>query len=100
MSYHSQTDGSIEHANRTIIESLRQYVNWRHTDWALYLTHVESVFNNSISASTNLASNELLYGTTVCLFPTIKTPIESPIPSYLSQIFERINDAIAIAKDN
>ena len=45
--------------------------------------------------------DELLYGTTVRLFPGIKTPVESPIPSvneYLSQILEWINDAIAIAK--
>jgi Chromo (CHRromatin Organisation MOdifier) domain len=102
-SYHPQTDGSTERANKTIIESIRQYVNRRQTDWASHLTHVESVFNNSISAAMNLAPNELLYGTTVRLFPSIKTPVESTIPSvgeYLDQILERINDAVAIAKDN
>ena len=102
-SYHPQTDGSTERANKTIIESIRQYVNQRHTDWALHLTHVESVFNNSISASMNLAPNELLYGTTVRLFPNIRASVESSVPSvkeYLDQILERINDAIAIAKDS
>ena len=61
------------------------------------------MFNNSISASTNLAPNELIYSTTVRLFPSIKTPVDSFIPSvseYLDQILERINDAVAIAKDN
>src|SRR5437667_10526291 len=64
-SYHPETDGSTERANKTVTESLRQYVNQRQTDWAVHLTHVESVFNNAISASTKLAPNELLYGTTV-----------------------------------
>ena len=32
MSYHPQTDGSTERANKTIIESIRQYVNRRQTD--------------------------------------------------------------------
>ena len=72
-SYHPQTDGSTERANKTVIESIRQYVNRRQTDWASHLTHVESVFNNSINASTKLALNELLYGTTVRLFPSIRT---------------------------
>ena len=102
-SYHPQTDGATERANKTVIESIRQYVNRRQTDWASHLTHVESVFNNSINASTNLAPNELIYGTTVQLFPTLKTPVDSPMPSvneYLEQILERIKDAVAIAKDN
>ena len=102
-SYHPQTDGSTERANKTVIEAIRQYVNRRQTDWAAHLTHVESVFNNSINASINLAPNELLYGTTVRLFPNIKAPVSSSVPSvneYLDQILERINDAVAIAKDN
>ena len=44
--HHPETDGSTERANKTIIESIRQYINYRHTDWAVHLTHVESVFNN------------------------------------------------------
>ena len=102
-SYHPQTDGSTERANKTIIESIRQYVNRRQTDWALHLTHVESVFNNSVSASTNLAPNELFYGTTVRLFPSLKKPLDSAVHSvnnYLHDILERIADATAIAKDN
>ena len=102
-SYHPETDGATERANKTMVESLRQYVNRRQTDWATHLTHVESVFNNAVNASTRLAPNELLYGTTVRLFPTFKRPIESSVPSvgdYLGQILERIDDAIAIAKDN
>ena len=70
----------------------------------MHLTHVESVFNNSINASTKLAPNELIYGTTVHLFPNFKNSQDNvTVPSvaeYLSQIQDRINEAVAIAKDN
>ena len=102
-SYHPETDGSTERANKTIIQSIRQYINRRQTDWAIHLTHVESVFNNSIAMSTGLTPNELLYGTTVRLFPSFKHSNNSLVPSvaeYLAQIQERIDEAIAIAKDN
>ena len=72
-------------------------------DWAIHLTHVESVFNNSISAATHQAPNELLYGSTVWLFPSLDVSIDTPNPAvadYFEQIQERINDAIEIAKDN
>jgi transposase InsO family protein len=59
-SYHSETDGATERANKTIIEALRQYVNRRQTDWAVRLTHVEAVFNNSISHTTKFAPNDLV----------------------------------------
>ena len=87
--YHSETDGSSERSNKIIIESIRQYINHRHTDWAVHLTHVESVFNNSVNASTGFAPNELTYRTTVRLFPSFKTPIDSSVPAaaeYLQQI--------------
>ena len=101
--YHPETDGSTESANKTIIVSLRHYVNKRQTDWAVHLTHVESVFNNSVNTATHQAPNELLYGTTVRLFPNMDVPIDTSNPAvadYLEQIQERISDAIAIAKDN
>ena len=69
----------------------------------MYLTHVESVFNNSVNTATHQAPNELLYGTTVWLFPNMDLLIDTSDPTvaeYLEQIQERIDDAIAIAKDN
>ena len=102
-SYHPETDGSTERANRTIIEALRQYVNRRQTDWAVHLTHVESVFNNAVNASTKMAPNELLYGTTVRLFPSLRRPVDSTVPAvtdYLDQIIEQIKYAVEVTKDN
>ena len=89
--YHPETDGSTESANKTIIVSLRHYVNKRQTDWAVHLTHVQSVFNNSVNTATHQAPNELLYGTTVRLFPNMDVPIDTSNPAvadYLEQIQE------------
>jgi hypothetical protein len=70
--YHPETDGAIEQANKMIIEVLCSYINNWHTNCVVYLTHVESVFNNSVNALTGFAPNELVYGTTVSLFPAFK----------------------------
>ena len=42
-SFHPETDGSSERSNKTLIESLRHYVNIRQTDWVEHLVHVEDV---------------------------------------------------------
>ena len=60
--------------------------------------HVEIVMNNSVNATTGMAPNELLYGTTVWLFPTIQAKSTS-VPAVADYI-ERIQESIAIARDN
>ena len=89
-------------ADKTIIEAIRHYVNRRQTDWAAHISRVETVFNNAVNASTKIAPNELVYGTTLRLFPRIiKTESTAPAVSEpLKQIMERIDDTTAIAKDN
>ena len=47
----------------------------------MYLTHVESVFNNSVNTATHQAPNELLYGTTVWLFPNMDLLIDTSDPT-------------------
>ena len=97
-SYHPQTDGSTERANKTIIEALRNYVNNRQTDWVKHLIHVEMAFNNSVNATTGKTPTELLYGTPIRLFPvpTDKSTITEPtVKDYL----QRIEDSILIARD-
>jgi hypothetical protein len=96
--YHPETDGSSERSNKTAIESIRHYTNVRQTDWADHLVHVESAMNNSINATTGMTPTELLYGTPVRLFPH-PTDSTSDLPS-VTEFVERINQSIAIAKDN
>ena len=60
--YHPQTDGQTERANRTILQSLRNYVNRSGSNWAKYLTTVEFAMNSAVSASTGKTPFEVVYG--------------------------------------
>ena len=60
--YHPQTDGQTERANRTLEEMLRNYVNWRQTDWDIYLPTLEMACNNARQASTGFSPHYLNYG--------------------------------------
>jgi hypothetical protein len=96
-SYHPQTDGATERANKTVIEALRHYVNRRQTDWVDHLIHVEASFNNSVNATTAKTPTEMLYGTTLRLFPT-PIPEPSRVPA-VEDYIENIQESIKIAKD-
>ena len=98
-SHHPETDGSTERANKTVIESLWNYVNRRQTDWASRLIQVETVFNNSVNATTQKTPTELVHGTPLCLFPSFTNPIDTALPA-VSEYLDRITESIAIAKDN
>jgi hypothetical protein len=54
-SYHPQTDGQTERANRSIEDILRAYVSSRQNDWDQHLTAVEIAYNNSRQASTGFS---------------------------------------------
>ena len=99
-SYHPETDGSSERSNKTVIESLRNYVNRRQTDWADHLVHVETAINNSVNATTDYTPTEMIYGSTVRLFPSFRdTTVDTPIPA-VAELLEQISESIAIARDN
>lgn len=51
-SFHPQTDGQTERANRTLVEMLRSFVNTSHDDWDVHLPALEFAYNNSINPST------------------------------------------------
>src|SRR5579859_2258192 len=95
---HPETDGSSERSNKTLIESLRHYVNARQTDWADHLIGVEMCMNNSKNASTGKSPTELLFGSPVRLVPSI-CPSSNIVPA-VSEFLVRINLNSAIAKDN
>jgi hypothetical protein len=96
-SFHPETEGSSERSNKTVIESLRHYVNVRQMDWAQHLIHVETAINNSINATTGMTPTELLYGALIHLFPH-PTNTKSDFPA-VPEFLERINVSIAIAQD-
>src|SRR5271155_1163122 len=52
IAYHPQTDGQTERTNRTVLQTLRNYVNRNGSNWAKYITTVEFAINSAVSAST------------------------------------------------
>ena len=61
-SYHSFTNGGVERVNHTMAHMLAMVGDEQQTDWDIQLSHVESAYNNSVSAATGLASNEMHMG--------------------------------------
>lgn len=53
--YHPQTDGSTECANRTITQMLRMCVNAKQKDWAVKLPTIKFTMNNTRSKMTGFA---------------------------------------------
>jgi hypothetical protein len=60
--YHPQTDGQTECTNRTILQTLRYYVNRNGSNWAKFITTVEFAINSAVSSSTGKAPFEVVYG--------------------------------------
>ena len=99
-SFHPETDGSSERSNKTMIESLRHYVNLRQSDWAEHLIHVEAAMNNSVNATTGKTPTEMVYGTPLRLFPSPRD-LHKPdldVPA-VSDYIQRIQENIALARD-
>ena len=61
-SFHPQTDGQTERANRTLEDMLRSYISPCQTDWDEHLTAVEFAINNSWHESTRDTPFYLNYG--------------------------------------
>ena len=61
-SYHPNCNGGVERVNHTMAQMLAVVVNERQDDWDLHLPHVEFAYNNSVSAATGLAPNEVHMG--------------------------------------
>ena len=96
--YHPETDGSSDQSNKMIIESLQQYVNAWQTDWPDYLIHVEIVMNNSVNTTTSKTLTELLYKTSIRLFPAPVKKNNITIPATTGYI-TRIKDSITSVRN-
>jgi len=64
-----------------------------------HLIHVKTAINNSVNATTKMTPTQLLFGTSIQLFPRFGPNIDTKVPA-ASEFIERINESIAIAKDN
>jgi hypothetical protein len=61
-SFHPQTDGQTERANRVLEEMLRAYVDYHHDDWDKILLTAEIAINNAKHTSTGYSPYYLNYG--------------------------------------
>ena len=59
ISYHPNCNGGVERVNHPMARMLAMVVNERQDDWDLHLPHVEFAYNNSVSAATGLAPNQV-----------------------------------------
>ena len=100
-SFHSETDSSSQWSNKTMIEALRHYVNLRQIDWAAHLIHVEAAMNNSVNTTTGKSPTELVFRTTLRLFPSTHD-LTKPTQDVLavSDYIQRIQDNIAMVRDH
>ena len=57
IAYHG--NGGVERVNHTMAQMLAMVVNERQDNWDVRLPHVEFAYNNSVSAATGLAPNEV-----------------------------------------
>ena len=60
--YHPSGNGGVERVNHTMAQMLSMVCNEHQNDWDAHLPHVEYAYNNSVSAATGLAPNEVHIG--------------------------------------
>ena len=71
--FHPETDGATERANRSICQVLRSVVHDDQKDWATKCPMVEIVLNSNVSATTGFALFELNHG----YMPRIDLPVNT-----------------------
>ena len=83
-----------------MVEALRHYVNLKHTNWAAHLIHVEAGMNNSVNTTIGKSPTEMVYGTTLRLFPSPRdlAKLNQDVPAVTDYI-QTIQNNIAIARD-
>ena len=76
--YHPQTDGQTERANRSILQILRHFVNVSGSNWAQNLSVVKFAINSAVSRSTGKSPFEIVYGYLPRTFPPIVPDEDNP----------------------
>src|SRR5581483_3507136 len=81
-SFHPQTDGQTERANRTLEDMLRAFVSYEQTDWDKYLAAAEFASNNAPNASTGMSPFKMNYGFDPAVPSTLLLPPSDAVPAF------------------
>jgi len=100
-SYHPQSDGQTERANRTLEDMLRAYVSAQQDDWDELLPLVEMAYNDSIQASTGFSPYYLNTGRhlSTCLNQAMERVDESSTPA-TAALLRRWDEALIKVREN
>lgn len=103
-SYHPQTDGQTERANRTLEDMLRAFVNRRQDDWDHHLTAIELAYNNSKQLSTGFTPFFLNYGQHPTLPLTTATASNDRVGvgtnAAAEELLEQLMESLGVARKN
>ncbi|KZS16055.1 Uncharacterized protein APZ42_018258 [Daphnia magna] len=85
-----QTNGQVERANRTLVSTIRSYVNLSHNDWDLHIPMATLAINSARQSSTKRSPFELIYGRTPVLSGENAFPWPVKRPERVKQFFRQV----------
>jgi hypothetical protein len=92
-SFHQNTNGQVERANRTIAQMLRIFARHRPTEWARHLWRVEHAVNHSPTSTMQRSPNEIQFGHAPRFLPLQYDSNVPAVNSYLQQ--QAVDNAVA-----
>ena len=90
--YHPETDGSSEHTNKTINQSLRFHVDHQQKGWVKALPKIRFAIMNTINASTGFSNFQMHLGRSPRIIPPI---VPSSLPIELRSASSQVEDVIS-----
>ena len=98
--YHPQSDGLTERNNRTLEESLRNYVNYHQTNWDTLLPLAEFAYNNAVHSSTGYSPFFLNSGQHPVTPSTFEVRKQVQVNDAAATMLEELYSALNNAQEN
>ena len=95
--YHPNSNPYIERQNKTLLESLRSFVNSRQDDWEECVPPYEFAYNNSFNPNLGDTPFFLSHGRQPTLPVTVSRPTKSPA---VNDFVQNLQNRIAAARDH